>query len=241
MGTRNPYTYQLIALPDGDFLYFSRISKGGGYGDAVFRHDETSSAFYGAVTRWDGQGWETKLRDGSMIHFPESYNAKNMAQGAPTVMVDAQGRTLQLLRDGERNLKEIRSPGGRWIKLAHDDRGRIVRATDDEGRIVRYVYDSGGMLAEVQYADGQQRRYAYEGALLTHVRDEQGRLLIRNWYDRSSVVQQEYANGQRYRFRYELGDNRAYAKRAMVELPDGSMRSVLTAHTVPQLVKDIKR
>jgi len=35
VGTRNPYTYLLIDLEDGDLLYFDRISKGTGYSDAV--------------------------------------------------------------------------------------------------------------------------------------------------------------------------------------------------------------
>jgi len=37
VGTRNPYTYMLIGLENGDFLYFDRISKGTGYADAVYR------------------------------------------------------------------------------------------------------------------------------------------------------------------------------------------------------------
>jgi len=30
LGSRNPYTYQMIALEDGDFIYFDRISKAQG-------------------------------------------------------------------------------------------------------------------------------------------------------------------------------------------------------------------
>lgn len=82
LGTRNPYTYQYIALEDSDLVYFDRISKGTGYADAVYQHTETSTKFYKATQKWNGNGWTTKLSDGSEIHFPESYNAKNMAQGS---------------------------------------------------------------------------------------------------------------------------------------------------------------
>ena len=84
LGTRNPYTYQFIALEDSDIVYFDRISKGMGYANAVYQHTETATKFYKATQSWNGAGWTTKLADGSEIHFPESYNAKSMAQGAPT-------------------------------------------------------------------------------------------------------------------------------------------------------------
>jgi hypothetical protein len=103
IGTRNPYTYQMIVLEDGDFLYFDRISKGTGYADSVFQHTETSTRFYKAIQSWNGKGWTTRLADGSEIRFPESYNAKNLAQGAPTEMIDANGNHLVLRRDPQRN------------------------------------------------------------------------------------------------------------------------------------------
>jgi len=43
IGTRNPYTHQMIVLEDADFLYFDRISKGTGYADSVFQHSEIST------------------------------------------------------------------------------------------------------------------------------------------------------------------------------------------------------
>src|SRR6266478_53636 len=50
LGTRNPYTYNLIALEDGDFLFFDRVSEGTGFADAIFQHTETSTRSYKAVT-----------------------------------------------------------------------------------------------------------------------------------------------------------------------------------------------
>ena len=75
VGTRNPYTWQAIVLEDGDFLYFDRISKGASYYDAIYRHTETDGRFYKAITYWNDNGWTTKLADGSLIYFPESYAA----------------------------------------------------------------------------------------------------------------------------------------------------------------------
>src|SRR5205823_9143971 len=142
---------------------------GGGYADAVYQHSETSSGFYRAMTRWAGNGWETRLDDGAMIHFPESYSARNMAQGAPTKMVDAKGHVLNLIRDPQRNLREIRTPNGQWIRLAYDDQSRVVRAESDRGDWVHYGYDSDAMLTDVEFSDGRARHYTYVGSLLTWV------------------------------------------------------------------------
>jgi YD repeat-containing protein len=149
IGTRFPYTYQMIVLEDADFLYFDRISKGTGYADAVFQHTETSTRFYKATTRRDGHGWITKLADGSEIRFPESYNAKNLAQGAPYEMRDASGNRLELQRDPRRNLAEIKTPHGHWIRFSYDDLSRIKRAEDDMAHWTNYDYTADGMLKSV--------------------------------------------------------------------------------------------
>jgi YD repeat-containing protein len=108
---------QMIALIDSDFVYFDRISKGTGYTDAVYQHTETSTRFYKATQAWNGNGWTTRFADGSEIRFPESYNAKNSAQGAPTEMRDAKGNRLELSRDPQRNLQQIKTPNGHWISF----------------------------------------------------------------------------------------------------------------------------
>ncbi len=239
-GARNPYTELFIILPDADFLHFPRISRGTGYADAVYRHSETSSRFYGAVIAWNGNGWDTKLADGSRIRFPESYSAKNMAQGAPTQITDAHGNTAQLVRDPQRNLQEIRTPRGRWIKLTHDEKARVVRAEDDERRWVTYDYSPDGLLVDVRHSDGRGRRYTYEGSSLTEVRDETGRVLLRNWYHEFRIARQDYANGQSCQFNYTLATIPIYAVDARVVLPDGATRSFHTADWVSQYVKDMK-
>src|SRR5258708_21378955 len=119
-GSRWPYTYITLNLEDSDFLYFKRISEGTGYADAVFMHTETSTPFYKATIGWNGDGWTLRRTDGSEMHFPEAYNAKSRAQGAAFDFVDPAGNKLQLNRDRQRTLKEIRTPHGRWIHFEHD-------------------------------------------------------------------------------------------------------------------------
>jgi YD repeat-containing protein len=240
IGARNPYTHLMMILPDGDFLFLRRVSAGGGYADAVYQHSETSSMFYKALIRWDGNGWDTRLADGATIHYPESYSSKNLAQGAATQMVDASGNVLRLVRDPQRNLREIRTPSDRWIKFAYDEQARVVRADTDAGDWVEYRYGTDELLTAVKFSDGRARHYAYAGDMLTWVRDETGRVLIHNWYRDGRIVRQDYSNGQSYQISYTLGWNNMYVDEATVTLPDGSVRSVHTGESVAEYLRDFR-
>jgi YD repeat-containing protein len=147
-GTRFPYTYIDLNLEDGRQIHCRRISKGTGYADAVFAHDETSSEFCGARVIWNGDGWNLDLRDGGKFLFPEAYQAKTYAQGAPVEIQDANGHRIQLKRDKTRNLQQLISASGRTITFKYDAADRIIEAMDDAGNIRKYSYDSKRALGE---------------------------------------------------------------------------------------------
>ena len=236
-GTRNPYTFQYIALEDSNFIYSDRISKGTGYADCVFQHTETSTNFYKATTRWNGNGWTTKLSDGSEIHFPESYNAKNLAQGAPTEMLDAQGNRLELRRDGQRNLQEILTPHGHWIKFQYDDQARITRAEDDAGNWASYFYNLDGMLADVSLSSGHERHYSYQKTTMIRVMDEKGKILLHNWYVDRMLVRQDFADGTLGSYRYQWARGARYPETAIVRLAGGAETKVRVADTIPEYLR----
>ncbi len=242
VGTRNPYTYQMLVLEDGEFLYFDRVSKGTGYADAVYQHTETSTRFYRATQSWNGNGWTMRLADGSEIIFPESYNAKNVAQGAPTEMRDAKGNRLELRRDGQRNLQEIRTPHGHWIRFGYDALSRITRAEDDAGRWARYEYNADGMLSHAVLSSGRERHYEYQGTLMTEIKDENGRVLLHNWYESGTLIRQQFGNGAAvYSYSYDWAPNRYYPDKVVVTLPDHTQRDVQVADSVPEFVKNYDR
>jgi YD repeat-containing protein len=212
-GTRLPYTYMDLNLEDGRQIHFSRISNGTGYADAVYRHNETASEFYGAQIAWNGNGWTLTFRDGRRFLCPEAYNAKSFAQGAPVEMQDAEGRRAQLIRDKQRNLEKLISPGGRTIAFKYDEANRIVEATDDAGNLRRYSYDSTGHLQSI--ADRAQLlfqfRYApllhtegYDPYLMTAVTDGKGATLLENSYQNGRISDQKIANGAVYHYQYIL-------------------------------------
>lgn len=213
-GTRNPYTYMDLNLEDFQYVHMLRISKGTGYADAVFRHSDTASEFYGAQVRWNGNGWTVSMPDGEKIYFPESYNAKNCAQGAPTRIVDDAGHQIELKRDRVRNLQELVSPSGHWIKFKYDSGDRIVEAEDDAGNLRKYSYDRTGHVETVSDAKGVLYRFEYapllreagfDQWLLTAVVDRDWKVLLHNQYAWGGrVSEQTLADGRLYRYEYRM-------------------------------------
>jgi hypothetical protein len=239
LGTRNPYTEMMLALEDGDFLYFKRISAGTGYADAVYQHTETSTRFYKAIINWNGNGWTLRLTDGSEMSFPESYNAKNLAQGAATEIRAASGSRLELRRSSHRELQSIETSQGHWIRFTYDDQSRISKAEDDKGNWVRYGYgaDRYGMLLHAIRSSGRERHYEYQNALMTTITNEHGHVLLRNTYESGVLVRQVYANGDVYEYRYIWNARRTYADKVIVTLPDHMQKEVSVSESVSPYFK----
>jgi YD repeat-containing protein len=238
VGTRYPYTEQMLILEDGDFLYFPRVSEGTGYADAVYQHTETATDFYKAVTAWNGDGRTTWRTDGFAITFPEAYGAKSMAQGAATEMRDAEGNRLELIRDQQRNLLEIRTPHKKWIKFKYDRQSRITRAEDDQGHWAEYRYDPNGMLIDATLSSGTVRHYSYDGDLMTAIEDENHRVLLRNSYTGRLLTGQDFGNGQVYSYGYAGSADGRYTENVDVTSPDGTKTRVDLASSIPAYIKN---
>src|SRR5208337_586505 len=167
--TRFPYTYVDLNLEDGGQIHFRRISKGTGFADAVFRHEDTSSEFYGAQFAWNGNGWTLDFHDGRRFLFPEAYYGKTFAQGAPYEMQAIGHRRIQLKRDERRNLQQMMSPSGYTITFKYDGSDRIIEARDYQGNVRRYSYDANGYLETVSDSSHMLYRFTYK---LFHFADD---------------------------------------------------------------------
>jgi YD repeat-containing protein len=230
-GTRRPYTQMDLNLEDWSQVHMPRISKGVGYADAVFRHAQTSSEFFGAQVAWNGNGWTLSFRDGRKFYFPEAYYSKNYAQGAATEMVDAQGHRIQLKRSRAGDLEELISPSGHRITFKYDVADRIVEADDDAGYTRKYSYDHGGHLdtvfdgAHVYYRFEYQRlmtESGYDPWLLTAILDGDWHVLLKNKYLWGRVSEQNLANGEVYRYEYRLKGRKVIQTK--VTLPTGESK-----------------
>jgi YD repeat-containing protein len=176
VGSRQPYTYVDLILCDGDPIHYDRISKGTGYADALYEHRTTATPFLSSCFGWNGNGWDLKLKDGSLLLFPESYYAKRPVDGAIVDYRDGKGQTVKIERHKRRNLRRLTSPFGRFITFDYDSSERIVKAVDDQSRTLSYLYDSGGRLVSVE-KPGSVKHFAYDDTLLTSI-EEDGRPLI---------------------------------------------------------------
>ena len=233
LGTRNPYSSMELVLEDGEALSYPRVSPGVGYEDAVYQHTETSTRFYGSTINWNGNGWTLRLKDGEEIFFPESYQATDLAQGAATEFRDPQGNKLELKRDGERNLVEILTPHGHWIKFTYAGGPRIAKAEDDAGHWANYTYNSDGMLADTADSEGHARHYEYDGTRMTAILDGQGHVLVQNTYANGVLTQQTFPGGKVYKYQYTWSRNGEYALAVTITMPDGSTKDVATGSAVP--------
>ena len=216
-GSRQPYTYIDVNTCDGNQLHFDRISKGTGYADAVYEHRATATAFLGARFSWNGNGWDLRLRDGSIYVFPESYYAKKPVDGALVGFRDAKAQAVKMERTDRRNLKQITSPDGRFITFQHDSADRIYQVEDDQKRKVSYLYDHGGRLFEVRGLHSV-RRYEYASTYLMKI-EEDGQRVVEFDYDNQGRIRDLKLPDRRlYRFEYEY--DRADSERVI--------RSILT-------------
>ena len=212
-GTRHPYTYQDLNLEDGYQVHMPRISKGESFENAVFRHSDTSSEFFGAQDAWNGNGWTFTFPDGRKFYFPEAYNAKNLAQCAASEMDDAEGHRIQLKRNQVRNLEELISPSGHTIRFQYDTADRIVEADDDAGHIRKYSYDHSGHVETVSDSTRVLYRFEYSPLLrqagfdpwlLTAVLDGNWNILLHNKYLWGRVSEQRLADGEVISYEYQM-------------------------------------
>jgi YD repeat-containing protein len=220
VGSRQPYTYLEIIACDGNRFRYERISRGTGYADAVYEHRTTNTAFLGSRIGWNGNGWDLKLRDGSLYVFPESYYGKTGTDGALIEFRDAKGQVVKMERRERKNLKRISTPDQRSIAFEHDTAGRIITAEDHQKRKVTYLYDHGGRLAEVRGLKSVLR-HTYGNSYLSAI-EENGRRAAEFDYKDGRISKVTLPDRGSYRFRYEYdrADNDRVL-RTFVEGPDG--------------------
>ena len=222
-GSRQPYTFVDVNTCDGNQLHFERISKGTGYADAVYEHRATATAFLGARFGWNGNGWDLKLRDGSIYVFPESYHAKKPVDGALIHFRDAKARALKIERTERRNLKRITSPEGRFITFLHDSADRIFQVEDDQNRKVSYLYDHGGRLVHVR-GPRSVIEYSYSDSSLMFISEDGRRIVNFQYGDWGRIEWISLPDRRSYLFRYEYDPrDEKQVRRTFVTGPNGSV------------------
>ena len=209
-GSRRPYTYMRWVLPDGVHLYYSRISAGTSFADAVYEEDYPFPVFEGSRIAWNGDGWDLSLANGATYLSPEAYYAKRPQQGSLVGIFDKNGNEVRLKRKSNGDLTEIKSPNGQWIRVSYS-RGQISRLTDSLGAEVNYTYDERYRLKTVTDSRGQATEYAYDSLMrVVRVTGPDGVNLIENRYDphakAGKAVELKLSTGSIYKLAYHFAD-----------------------------------
>ncbi len=228
-----------LVLPDGEKVHYTNTSSNpSSWIQANFVPTLTSNpAYYGSAITWNGNGWNLRLRNGTIYSFPDSFNINNPAKAALIGVTDRYGNQLTISRDSNGNVTQITSPNSRWVQFTHDSNNRVTQATDNIGRTVTYTYNSysaagrptcnsSGMLCAVTDANGGVTSYTYDGAdrILT-ITDPRGNTQLTNTYDPASgrVSMQTLADGtSTYQFGYTLGGN-GHVSQTNVTDPNGNV------------------
>jgi RHS repeat-associated protein len=233
----NQYQEADLTLPDGGRIHYVRTSSGTGFTDAVFTHQPgatttaTPTEFYKSTLAWNGNGWDLRLKDGTVYVFGDV---------APLQAIrDRNGNTLTISHaNGQTgNITRVTSPNGRWIAFTYDGSNRITQATDNIGRTVGYAYDADGNLATVTDPESHVTSYTYDSGhrmLTVKPPSLQGTQtnLVTNEYTSSSdsptpvgwVKKQTHADGGVYQFAYTVVNGKS--TRTDVTNPRGSTRRV---------------
>jgi RHS repeat-associated protein len=215
------YTEVDLVLPDGGRVHFVRTSPGTGWVDAIFRSTATPGRYYGAWIYWNGQGWDVRLRDGTVFVFADN--------GPVQLIRDRYGNTINLIRVNGRTgpITRIQSSSGRWINLGYDVSNRITSATDALGRTATYEYDAAGYLWKVTDPNGGVTEYTYDTAGRMHtLKDARGITFLTNDYDANGRVQtQTQADSTTFGYAYVL-DGNGKVSQVDVTDPRGFVRRV---------------
>jgi len=203
VGERNPYSLMFWYLPDDQFLYYKRISPGGGFADGLFEHRGSMPLFGGSRIAWNGWGWDVSLADGKTYLTPEAYDSTRVVQSSLVGIFDSVGNEIRLTREENGNLTEIRSPNGHWIRITYAG-NRVVRVENDSYDQVTYEYDGSNRLVRTESSSGQKFEYLYDPYnRIVHVADSKVGGIVRMFYDSEDRVGDlVLVDHRRYHFDY---------------------------------------
>ncbi|MDG4784879.1 RHS repeat-associated core domain-containing protein [Micromonospora sp. WMMD1102] len=200
--------------PDGSKIHYRRTSPGNDYAGAVFAADPTPTRYAGSTVAWNGDGWDVKLRDGTVYVLGDEAPVQEIRDkyGNTTTITRATaapGTDGKVRQNGA--ITQITSPSGRWVKFSYDAASppKVVGIEDNLGRKVGYTYDSTNRLRFVTNAEQGVTAYTWDsGGRLDTITDPREITYLDNEYDSAGrVFTQQAADGGITRFDYTAVNN----------------------------------
>jgi RHS repeat-associated protein len=191
-----------LILPNGGRVRYVRTSPGEGYAEAEYKSTSTPGIFYGSTIKWNGDGWNLSLTNGTVYVFGEN---------APLQAIRNRfGNQLTLTRESGQsgNITQITSPHGSWVKLTYNSASCVTEITDNIGRKLKYSYNGSGLLEKATDAAGRTTSYEYNAEhQLIAVTDGRGKTYIKTEYEaKGRVSKQTTGDSGTYSFSYTEGE-----------------------------------
>ncbi len=233
-----------LVQPDGAKVHFHRTSPGSDFVGAEYLADPTPTIYDGATVKWNGDGWDVSLVDGTVLVLGNEAPLQSVRDkyGNITTITRATtppGTDGVLRPNGP--ITQITSPNGKWIKLTYSSTNppRVSAVEDNIGRKVTYKYHPTGHLSEVKDANGGITNYTYDskGRMAT-ITDPRRITFLRMDYDAAGRVKtQQAADDSVTAYDYTLANNAVTETR--VTDPRGHVRR-MTFNANGFLVDDTK-
>jgi RHS repeat-associated protein len=143
---------------------------------------------------------------GGLLVRPEIVTTLN-ALGAPTSVLDANGRTTLLSYDAAGRLVQTTFADGTSIKQAYDAAGRRIGVTNEEAQVSQYTLDGLGRIVAVAGLAGDAS-YGYDeaGNLVTQT-DALGRVTKLSYDALNRLTRRQYPGGESEQFAYDAVGN----------------------------------
>jgi RHS repeat-associated protein len=193
------YSEADLNLGDGGQIHYVRTSPGTGWSDAVFEAQTTPSPYYKSKMTWNGNGWDLRLKNGTVYVFGENQPLQAIR--------DRHGNQITFTRTNGQagNVTQITGPSGRWIRFNYDGANRITQATDNSGRSVAYTYDAKGRMTTATDVNGGVTTYTWDACptssadtctRILSIKDPRNITFVTNEYDANGrVSRQTVADG----------------------------------------------
>jgi RHS repeat-associated protein len=217
-----------LILPDQSRIHYTCIAGAdcSFWVTAQLEHTSTHTEFYKSTIKWNGNGWDLKLKDGTVYVFGEN---------APLQAIrDRYGNKITITRTSGQsgNITKVTSPNGRWIEFTYDASNRITQAKDNIGRTVTYTYDGSGRLSTVTDPNGGLTTYTYDAShrMLT-IKDAKNIVFLTNEYDANGrVFRQTQPDTTTFQFGYTLDGSNNVTQTDLTD-PRGKVRRVTFSST----------
>jgi hypothetical protein len=245
VGDSQQFKWIEIVLEDGGTIHYNRISPGTGVHDGIFEHVSSPTPFYNSRLKWNGNGFDVKLVDGSVYSFGVCGSTDPRNCGIVGYR-DPAGRKLRMIREPTTgNLKAVVDSNKAGIEFKYDARSRITQARVMGSNLaVNYEYDKQGRLRRVENAgiiefsppfakpsDMPDPRiawteYGYDAAHnMTSMKNSTGFGLVNEYDSKNRPIRQWLNDGTKFAFAYTVNSTGKITQTDTTE-PDGTTSRV---------------